>query len=134
MATAGDRRDEDIVELGQIAAHHFDTIIIREDANARGREHGETAALIERGVRAGMAAGARCTSVETVLDELEATRHALDMGHDGDVVVVCVDHANDVWKELQRRQHGGARDRRARRSMGTSTTSSTRSAAIEVDG
>jgi hypothetical protein len=24
------------------------------------------------------------------------------------VVVVCVDHANDVWKELQRRQHGGA--------------------------
>jgi len=30
------------------------------------------------------------------------------MGHEGDVVVVCVDHANDVWKELQRRQHGGA--------------------------
>ena len=24
------------------------------------------------------------------------------------MVVVCVDHANDVWKELQRRQHGGA--------------------------
>jgi hypothetical protein len=22
--------------------------------------------------------------------------------------VVCVDHANDVWKELQRRQHGAA--------------------------
>jgi len=21
-------------------------------------------------------------------------------------VVVCVDHANQVWKELQRRQHG----------------------------
>jgi len=27
---------------------------------------------------------------------------------EGDVVVVCVDHANAVWKELQRRQHGGA--------------------------
>jgi hypothetical protein len=24
------------------------------------------------------------------------------------VVVVCVDHANQVWKELQRRQHGEA--------------------------
>jgi cyanophycin synthetase len=108
MATAGDRRDEDIVELGQIASAHFDTIIVREDANTRGRPRGDVAALIERGVRAGMAAGARCANVETVLDELEATRYALDMGHEGDVVVVCVDHANDVWKELQRRQHGGA--------------------------
>jgi cyanophycin synthetase len=108
MATAGDRRDEDIVELGRIAAHHFDTIIVREDENTRGRARGDTAALIEQGVRAGMDAGARCTGLETVLDELEATRYALDMGHAGDVVVVCVDHANDVWKELQRRQHGAA--------------------------
>jgi len=55
-----------------------------------------------------MERGARCTSVETMLHEMEATRYALDMGHEGDVVVVCVDHANDVWKELQRRQHGDA--------------------------
>ena len=40
--------------------------------------------------------------------ELEATRGALDRASDGDVVVVCVDHANQVWKELQRRQHGVA--------------------------
>jgi cyanophycin synthetase len=49
----------------------------------------------------------RTQEVETILDELEATRHALDMGADGDVIVVCVDHPNEVWKELQRRQHGG---------------------------
>src|SRR6185503_13347137 len=60
MATAGDRRDDDIVELGRIAAAHFDTIIVREDANNRGRPRGETAALIERGVRAAMDGGARC--------------------------------------------------------------------------
>ncbi|HLA65075.1 MAG TPA: cyanophycin synthetase, partial [Candidatus Saccharimonadales bacterium] len=53
MATAGDRREEDIVELGRIAAHHFDAIVIREDANPRGRRRGETADLIERGVRIG---------------------------------------------------------------------------------
>jgi cyanophycin synthetase len=108
MATAGDRRDEDIVELGTSAAQYFDALIIREDANNRGRPRGETAALIERGVRAAMERGARTKTVETVLEELEATRRALDMGADGDLVVVCVDHANDVWKELQRRQHGGA--------------------------
>jgi cyanophycin synthetase len=108
MATAGDRRDEDIVELGRTAARYFDTLILREDANNRGRPRGDTAALIEKGVRAEMADGGRTTAVEIVLDELEATRHALDMGSDGDVIVVCVDHANDVWKELQRRQHGGS--------------------------
>ncbi|HEX6474185.1 MAG TPA: cyanophycin synthetase [Candidatus Limnocylindria bacterium] len=108
MATAGDRRDEDIVELGRTAARYFDTLILREDANNRGRPRGETAALIEKGVRAEMANGGRVETVETVLDELEATRRALDLGHDGDVIVVCVDHANDVWKELQRRQHGAS--------------------------
>jgi cyanophycin synthetase len=108
MATAGDRRDEDIVELGKTAAKYFDTLILREDANNRGRPRGDTAALIERGVRAAMEAGARTDTVETVLEELEATRRALDLGAEGDLIVVCVDHANDVWKELQRRQHGGA--------------------------
>jgi hypothetical protein len=55
-----------------------------------------------------MASGARCTSVEVMTNELEATRHALDMGREGDLIVVCVDHPNDVWKELQARQHGAA--------------------------
>jgi cyanophycin synthetase len=106
IATAGDRRDEDIVELGQVAAAYFDEIVIREDENNRGRPRGNTAALIEKGVRS--ADPSRVETVTTVLDELEATRHALDRADDGDVVVVCVDHANQVWKELQRRQHGAS--------------------------
>jgi hypothetical protein len=30
------------------------------------------------------------------------------MGREGDIVVVCVDHPNEVWKELQHRQHGAS--------------------------
>jgi cyanophycin synthetase len=109
VATAGDRRDEDIVEIGRVAARYFDEIIVREDENPRGRRRGETAAFVEEGVRVAMEAGkARATSVETITEELEATRVALDRAGDGDVVVVCVDHPNRVWKELQRRQHGTA--------------------------
>jgi cyanophycin synthetase len=108
MATAGDRRDDDIVEVGRVAARYFDQIVVREDANPRGRPRGQAAALIEVGVREAMADGARCTSVEVMTNELDATRHALDMGREGDLVVVCVDHPNDVWKELQLRQHGGS--------------------------
>jgi cyanophycin synthetase len=107
IATAGDRRDEDIVELGRVAARYFDEIIIREDANNRGRPRGDTAALIARGI-ASAGDERRAGEVSTVLDELDATRAALDMADEGDVVVVCVDHANQVWKELQRRQHGAA--------------------------
>jgi cyanophycin synthetase len=107
IATAGDRRDEDIREIGRVSARYFDDIIVREDANNRGRERGGTAALIVEGIES---AGEerRVGSVRTILDELEATRAALDEATDGDVVVVCVDHANQVWKELQRRQHGAA--------------------------
>jgi cyanophycin synthetase len=108
MATAGDRRDEDILELGRVAARYFDTLILREDANNRGRPPGETAALIERGVREAIEDGARVRDVEVILDELAATQHALDLGREGDVIAVCVDHPNDVWKELQRRQHGAS--------------------------
>jgi cyanophycin synthetase len=108
MATAGDRRDDDIRELGRIAARFFDQIIVREDRNPRGRKRGETAGLVVEGVNAAMADGARTTEVEIVLEEMEATRKALDAGQPGDLVVVCVDYANEVWKELQRRQHGGS--------------------------
>jgi len=109
IATAGDRRDEDMVELGRVAARYFDEIIVREDENNRGRPVGDTAALITAGIdKAGPQR--RTESVITILDELEATRHALDIATDGDVVVVCVDHANQVWKELQRRQHGSANE------------------------
>ncbi|MEO7295922.1 MAG: cyanophycin synthetase [Candidatus Limnocylindria bacterium] len=108
IATAGDRRDEDIVELGQVAAAYFDEIIVREDANNRGRPRGQTAELIVKGIGMAEADASRVGPIVTILDELEATRHALDIARDGDVVVVCVDHANQIWKELQRRQHGAA--------------------------
>ena len=108
MATAGDRRDDDIRELGRIAARYFDHIVVREDRNPRGRKRGAIAELVVEGIREAMADGARCQEVETLLDEMEATRHALDIGQSGDLVVVCVDYANEVWKELQRRQHGAS--------------------------
>jgi cyanophycin synthetase len=107
VATAGDRRDEDIRELGRVAAGYFDEIIVREDANNRGRARGTTAELITQGIESA-GRSRRVGEVRTVLDELEATRAALDIAREGDVVVVCVDHANQVWKELQRRQHGAA--------------------------
>ncbi|MFL6004134.1 MAG: Mur ligase family protein, partial [Nocardioides sp.] len=101
IATAGDRRDEDMRELGQIAAQHFDVLIVREDVALRGRERGETAALVVEGVREAMSAGSRCRQVEEVLDEISAVRHAMSRANKGDLVVVCVDKHGEVMSELE---------------------------------
>ncbi len=101
IATAGDRRDDDMRELGEIAAQHFDVVIVREDNALRGRRRGETAGLIAEGVRAAMSAGARCRQVEIVLDELESTRHAVARSNPGDLIVICVDQHGAVMHELE---------------------------------
>ncbi len=101
IATAGDRRDEDMRELGEVAAGHFDVVVVREDAALRRRERGETAALVEEGVRAAMANGARCRQVELILDEIEAVRHAMARANAGDLVVLCVDKHPAVMTELE---------------------------------
>ena len=104
VATAGDRRDEDMRQLGRVAARYFDDVIIREDRNPRGRRRGETAALILEGVREAIASGARAGNAEIVVDEMDAARKALDRSRPGDLVVLCVDHATEVYKELERRR------------------------------
>ena len=105
VATAGDRRDEDMRELGRVAARYFDDVIVREDRHTRGRERGETAGLILEGVREAMAqGGTRAGHAEVVLGEMEATRKALDRSRPGDLVVLCVDHATEVFKEVESRR------------------------------
>ena len=37
IATAGDRREDDMRELGPVAAEHFDVVVVREDERLRGR-------------------------------------------------------------------------------------------------
>jgi cyanophycin synthetase len=109
IGTAGDRRDEDIRELGRVAARYFDEIIVREDRNTRGRERGETGALVAEGVTQAQRDGARAGSVEVVNDELEAVQRALDRSRPGDLVVVCVDYPERVIEELEARRANARR-------------------------
>jgi cyanophycin synthetase len=103
IASPGDRRDRDIRELGEVAAEHFDTLLVREDRNPRGRQPGETAELLAAGVRAAVARGARCRSLDVVPDEMEAAKLALDRANPGDLVVLCADRVDEIVDELQSR-------------------------------
>ncbi|MDX1935498.1 MAG: cyanophycin synthetase [Flavihumibacter sp.] len=51
ISGTGDRRDEDIRELGAISGQYFDEIIMRCDKNLRGRTAEEIMNLLEEGIR-----------------------------------------------------------------------------------
>jgi len=102
VATAGDRRDQDLRDLGAAAAKFFDVIVVREDERLRGRKPGESAALIIEGAKAAQeAGGARVRQIEEVLDEVAAVRHCVARANPGDIVVLCVDNHARVVSELE---------------------------------
>ncbi|MGL5930742.1 MAG: cyanophycin synthetase [Dermatophilaceae bacterium] len=106
VATAGDRRPEDMRELGAVAAEFFDVVVVREDERLRGRERGFTSAEVVAGARSRIEqGGARCRQVETVLDETTAVRHVMARANPGDIVVLAVDRHADVMAELERMTH-----------------------------
>src|SRR5665213_1538029 len=51
ISGTGDRRDDDIRELGEISAKYFDEIIIRCDKNLRGRNAEEIISLLQEGIQ-----------------------------------------------------------------------------------
>ena len=54
-----------------------------------------------------MHGGGRAGNLEIVLEEMDAVRRALDRSRPGDLVVLCVDDATEVWKELEARRTRG---------------------------
>lgn len=51
ISGTGDRRDEDLIDLGKVGADIFDEVIIRQDAQLRGRTPKEILALLMKGIR-----------------------------------------------------------------------------------
>ncbi|BFM38523.1 cyanophycin synthetase [Synechocystis sp. LKSZ1] len=80
----GDRRDEDLIELGQIAARVFDRIIVKEDEDKRGREPGEVADLIAKGI----VQTRPDLPYETILSEVEALETGLNTVEKQGLVVI----------------------------------------------
>lgn len=85
IGVPGDRCDKLILESGRIAGGGFQKLYIKEDADLRGREPGEVAALLEQGA---LAAGARGESIEIILSEVEAVGRALSQAQVGDLIII----------------------------------------------
>ncbi len=103
ISGTGDRRDEDIRELGEISAKYFDEIIIRCDKNLRGRTADEIIALLKEGiesVRPGI-------PVTTIANENEALEYIYANPKEGALYTIMCDvvaGALDKIKELKDRE------------------------------
>ena len=95
----GDRRDEDFVVLGRLAAQMFDRILIKEDNDSRGRPSGDAARLIVEGIEAAQTG----VAYEVVLDETTAVNQALDSAPAGSLVVIFPESVNRALSLIEAR-------------------------------
>ena len=96
----GDRRDEDLMLLGKIAAGIFDHIIIKEDQDNRGRDRGSVAELIVKGILAENSQA----SYDVILDETEATEKGLEKVNKNGLVVIFPESVTNSIELIQKYQ------------------------------
>ena len=97
LMAAGDRRDDDIREVGRVAAKGFDALVLKEDESLRGRKRGEVAALLREGAEQ---AGVPGDQIVEKLDEGEAIELALGLARPGDLLVIFADDVTAAWKQV----------------------------------
>ena len=87
----GDRRDEDLMELGKLSATFFDRIIVKEDDDTRGRPWGDAAEFIVQGIEQANTATNAVVPHSIMLNEAEAIEWALDNAPDNALVTIFPD-------------------------------------------
>ncbi|MGL5193835.1 MAG: cyanophycin synthetase [Chroococcales cyanobacterium] len=96
----GDRRDEDLFNLGKLSADIFNRIIVKEDNDNRGRPRGNTAHFI----CAGIAQANGTAAYQTILDETEAIETALNQAPSGSLVVILPETVSGAINLIEKRK------------------------------
>jgi cyanophycin synthetase len=97
LAAPGDRRDEDIHEIGRIAAGRFDRYIVRRDDHLRGRESDEVPRMLRDAL---LANGVRGDQIELIPDEPTAVSAVLTQARRDDLVLCFTDQITRTWKQV----------------------------------
>ncbi|MDQ3321975.1 MAG: cyanophycin synthetase [Acidobacteriota bacterium] len=94
MNGTGDRRDDDLREMGQLCGAYFERVIIRRGHHLRGRDEGEMYRLLQEGIKE----GGRAASVEIIPESRDAIYKAVKNSKKGELIVVLGDDvANDIF-------------------------------------
>ncbi len=104
ISGTGDRRDDDIRDLGRISAKYFDEIIIRQDKHLRGRTAEEMVALLVEGINEGKS---KEIPIEIIYNEKEAIMYAYNTAKPGSIITIMCDvvaEALDLIKSLKEQE------------------------------
>lgn len=93
----GDRRDDDIRDMGRISAEMFDHIIIRQDKFLRGRKAEDIVKLLVEGIHERNPN----QSYEYIPKEVEALKHALSMAKPGTFITALSDVIDNAIEVVQ---------------------------------
>lgn len=97
IAGVGDRRDQDIVKCGKIAARMFDHIIIRQENNLGGRTEEEIIQLLLIGITS----VDKQVTYEIIPQEVEAIKQALSIAKEGNYIVALSDVVSNAINLVQ---------------------------------
>jgi cyanophycin synthetase len=97
LSAPGDRRDEDIGDVGRIAAGHFERYILRRDDHLRGRGADEVPHLLRDAL---LGAGVPAEQILVIPDEQVATDTALREAQPGDLLLIFGDAITRSWKQV----------------------------------
>ena len=104
ISGTGDRRDEDIKELGRISGRSFDEIIIRQDKNLRGRTAEEIVQLLVEGINE---TKTKDIPITIIYKEKDAIMHAYNHAQPGSLITIMCDvvtEALDLIKALKEKE------------------------------
>ena len=105
LAGPGDRRDEDLLAIADAVAGRFDHYICRRDDSLRGRGSDEVPKIIAARLRG---KGVADAAISIIPDEQEAIDAALNMGRQGDLLLVFADALVRSWKQVIKFRPQGA--------------------------
>ncbi len=97
VGVPGDRRDEDIREVGRIVGKEFDMVVFRERPDTRGRPDGEIVGLLSE---AAQSVGCKKDNIICVYPEEEATEICLENARPGDIVILTPSDIHKTWKQV----------------------------------
>src|SRR5690349_864001 len=97
LAAPGDRRDEDIADIGRMAAGRFDRYIVRRDDVLRGRQADEVPHLLRDSLHG---TGKPAERILVIPDEQTAIDCALREAKASDLLLIFADAITRSWKQV----------------------------------
>lgn len=107
IGVPGDRDLKTMIEVGKVSGDFFDSVVIKEDKDLRGKEKGEVANIVKEGV---MSSNRKDLSVEIILSEEEALSKTLKEAKKGDTIIVFFEDYESLYDIISKFKGNGLKD------------------------